>query len=142
MRKDERPTLNSIKKSPKFQPVVRLSDLVSKEEKAQLKAMGAKAPKQKRPYDDIDAFVAEVVARFGYDVYQKWNNGGIETKTLQKWVLAERARDRAQFIPLEGVIAHMVGACIRRNKKERAPKGPKEAQKIINLEIKAARGEG
>ena len=92
-------------------------------------------------YDDVDAFVAEVIARFGYDVYQKWNAGEIETKTLQKWVLAERARDRAQFIPLEGVIAHMVGACIRRHKKERAPKGPKEAQNIISAEIKAARGE-
>lgn len=139
MKKDESLTLNGIKKSPKLQQAIRLSDLVSKEEKAKLKP---KRPKKKRPYDDIDAFVAEVVARFGYDVYQKWNNGEIETKTLQKWVLAERARDRAQFIPLEGVIAHMVGACIRRNKKERAPKGPKEAQKIISLEIKAAKGEG
>lgn len=143
MRKDERPTLNDIRKSPKFQKVVRLSDLVTNEEKTKLRALNAKtSKKKKRPYDDIDAFVAEVIARFGYDVYQKWNNGEIETKTLQKWVLAERARDRAQFIPLEGVIAHMVGACIRRNEKERAPKGPKEAQKIISLEIKTARGEG
>ena len=122
----------------KLQPVVRLSDLVTKEEKAQL---APKTPKKKRPYDDVDAFVAEVVARFGYDVYRRWNAGQITTATLQKWVLAERARDRAQFIPLEGVIAHMVGACIRRTKKERAPKGPKEAQKIINLEIKMAKGE-
>lgn len=138
MRKDERLTLNGIKNSPKFERVVRLSDLVTKEEKAKLKPT---KPKKKRPYDDIDAFVAEVVARFGYGVYQKWNHGEIDTLTLQKWVLAERARDRSQFIPLEGVIAHMVGACIRRTKKEKAPKGPKEAQKIINLEIKAARGE-
>lgn len=138
MRKDERPTLDSIKNSSKFERVVRLSDLVTKEEKAKLKPT---KPKKKRPYDDIDAFVAEVVARFGYEVYQKWNHGEIDTLMLQKWVLAERARDRAQFIPLEGVIAHMVGACIRRTKKEKAPKGPKEAQKIISLEIKAARGE-
>lgn len=138
MRKAEQPTLNSIRKSPKFEKVVRLSDLVSKEEKAKLRPA---KPKKKRLYDNIDAFVAEVIARFGYEVYQKWNSGDIPTKTLQKWVLAERARDRAQFIPLEGVIAHMVGACIRRNKKEKAPKGPKEAQKIISLEIKAARGE-
>ena len=138
MRKDERPTLNSIRQSPKFDQVVRLSDLVSKEEKAKLKP---KRPEKRRSYDDIDAFVAEVIARFGYDVYRKWNAEEIETMTLQKWVLAERARDRAPFIPLEGVIAHMVGACIRRTKKERAPKGPKEAQKIISLEIKAAKGE-
>lgn len=138
MRKAEQPTLNSIRKSPKFEQVVRLSDLVTKEEKAKLKPA---KPKKKRPYDDIDAFVAEIIARFGYEVYQKWNLGEIETKALQRWVLAERARDRAQFIPLEGVIAHMVGACIRRTKKEKAPKGPKEAQKIISLEIKAAKGE-
>lgn len=139
MKEDERPTLSTIKKSPKLQPkVVRLSDLVSKEELVQLKP---KRPKKKRAYDDIDAFVAEIIARFGYDVYQKWNTEEIETKTLQKWLLAERARDRAQLIPLEGIIMHMVSACIKRHKKERAPKGPKEAQKIISAEIKAAKGE-
>lgn len=139
MKEDERPTLSTIKKSPKLQPkVVRLSDLVSKEELVQLKP---KRPKKKRSYDDIDAFVAEIIARFGYDVYQKWNTEEIETKTLQKWLLAERARDRAQLIPLEGIIMHMVSACIKRHKKERAPKGPKEAQKIISAEIKAAKGE-
>ena len=85
--------------------------------------------------------MAELIARFGFDVYRNWIAVEIDTMTLQKLVLGERALDRAQFIPLEGVIAHMVGACIRRTKKERAPKGPKEAQKIISLEIKAAKGE-
>lgn len=139
MKKDESLTLNSIKKSPKLQKkAVRLSDLVTKEEKAKLKP---KRPRKKRAYDDVDAFVAEVIARFGYNVYQKWNAGEIETTTLQKWVLAERARDKIQLIPLEGIIMHMVSACIKRHKKERAPKGPKEAQKIIAQEIKMAKGE-
>lgn len=139
MREDEKLTLANIKKSPKFEPkAIRLSDLVTEEERAALRK-----PKVKKPrfYDDVDAFVAEMIARFGYDVYERWNKGEITTKRISKWIAAERGRDRANWIPVESIICNMVGSCIRRHKKEKVPKGPKKAHDIMKADIKTARGE-
>lgn len=136
-------TLNDIRKSEKIAPKnVGVAQFLSKEDLRELKRNNAtRKRRKKRAFDDVDALIAEIIARFGYDTYKAWDNDEIDDAKMNRWLLAERARDRAQFIPLEGVIAHMVGACIRRHKKERAPKGPKEAQKIIAQEIKAAKGE-
>lgn len=135
-------TLNDIRKSPKLGRVARVSDFVSQEEMVQVQINNARGKKTKRQFDDIDSLVAEMIARFGYDFYKDWNAGKIEDAKVSRMLLAERARERAIFLPLEATICHMVGACIKRHKGEKAPKGPKEAQKIIKAELKVIRGEG
>lgn len=134
-------TLNDIRNSSKVK-VFQASELLTKEQKTKREQRRQTGRRKRRLFDDTDAYIAEIIARFGYDTYRAWNNDEIDEVKMNRWILAERARERAQFIPIEGVIAHMVGACIKRTKKERAPKGPKEAQKIIAQEIKAAKGEG
>lgn len=133
-------TLNEIRNSPRVK-VFQASELLTKEQKEKREQKRKTRRRKRRLFDDVDAYVAEIIARFGYDTYKAWKNDEIDDAKMNRWLLAERARERAQFIPLEGVIAHMVGACIKRAKKERTPKGPKEAQKIIAQEIKAAKGE-
>lgn len=134
-------TLNDIRNSSKVK-VFQASELLTNEQKAKCGQKRQARPRKRRLFDDVDAYVAEMIARFGYETYRAWKDDEIDDAKMNRWILAERARERAQFIPIEGVIAHMVGACIKRTKKERAPKGPKEAQKIIAQEIKAAKGEG
>lgn len=134
-------TLKNIRKSPKLAKEFRLSDFVSKEEVREVRQNNRRGKKKKRQFDDVDAYTAEIIARFGYDVYQKWNYGEIDSLKMQKWILAERARERSHWIPLESIVLYMVGACIKRHKREKAPKGLKMAQKIMKEDFKAMRGE-
>lgn len=134
-------TLKNLKKSPKLGRVSRASDFLTKEQQAELHAANARGKRSKRKFDDVDAYVAEIMARFGYDAYQAWNNGEISADTMNRMLIAERAREKALLLPLENIIINMVGSCIRRAPKQRAPKGPKNAQKIIKDEAKIARGE-
>lgn len=140
-RKDEKLTLNDIKKSPKLAEAqaIRLSDLVSQEEKAKYGRKSQKAAR-KRPYDDVDAFVAEIIARFGYDVYQKWNTGEISMEKLSKWVLAERAREKQTIVGLEALIVSAVAGSNHGGKHGKAPKTLKLAYKILSQEQKLAEG--
>lgn len=134
-------TLNKIRQSPKMGDKFGASDFLTKAELEELAKTNRRGKKSKRQFDDVDAYGAEIIARFGYDTYQKWNYGKIDPNQMAKWVMAERARERQHWIPLESIIINMVGACIRRHKGEPAPKGPKAAQKILNGDMKAMRGE-
>lgn len=136
-------TLGDIKRSPKLRKnsVVQLSDLMTPEEKAKRAQAKAKITKKRRKFDEIDAYSAEILARFGYSVWKDWNAGMFPNDKMRRFILAERARDERQMLDLEAVIIAMVGACIRRNKGEQAPQGPKRAQEIINDKIKRAKGE-
>lgn len=133
-------TLNNIRNSPRVK-VFQASELLTNEQKEEREKKQKARPKKKRQFDDVDAFTAEIMARFGYDAYLAWNKGEIKHETMLHMIAAERARERAAWIPLESIIISIVGSCIRRSKKEKPPKGPKKAQDIIKLEIKTARGE-
>ncbi|MCM1218193.1 MAG: hypothetical protein NC548_27220 [Lachnospiraceae bacterium] len=137
-------TLNEVRKSPKLnkaQRTYRVSDFLTKEQKEAREKRKHEAKKTKRLFDPVDAYVAEIMARFGYDVYEKWNKGEIDDQRMQRLLAAERAREKAYILPLETIIAQLVKDCIRRTKKEKKPTGPKEAAKIIKVEAKIARGE-
>lgn len=128
---------------PTKKTTFRASDLPNQEKIKALREKAKKSAKtaKKRKYDEIDAYCAEILARFGYEVYQKWNNGEIREEQMAKWVYAERARDKVNILNLEAIIMAMVGSCIRRGKKDPKPKGPGIAQKIYNEEVKTAKGE-
>lgn len=135
-------TLNDIRKSPKLAEVSRVSDFLTKDEQNELHITNMVGKRsQKRKFDAIDAYCAEIIARFGYDTYKAWNNGELDDKLVARMIDAERARERASWLPIETIVINMVGSCIKRQKGEPAPKGPKAAQKIMKIEVKAARGE-
>lgn len=135
-------TLKDIRKSPKLMKVSRASDFMSKNEHDELRAanmMGKRSSERK--FDAVDAYCAEIIARFGYDAYKAWNSGELDSKLVARMVEAERARERAGWLPIETIVINMVGSCIRRQKGEPQPKGPKAAQKIMKVEVQTARGE-
>lgn len=134
-------TLKNIRKSPRLNPepkTYRVSDFLTNEQKEARKKRKKQHKKNKRKFDEVDSRVAEIIARFGYDVYEKWNNWEIEDERMERLLCAERAREKAYILPLESIVAHLVKDCIRRHKKEKKPKGPQEAAKIINVEMKIA----
>lgn len=134
-------TLNQIKRSPKLGRQARASDFLTEDDRRKLQQTNARGKRIKRRFDDVDAYIAEMIARFGYEAYLAWNRGEIAQEKMNKMILAERARERAAWIPVEGIIISMVGSCIKRSKKEKAPKGPKRAQEIVKNEVKMAKGE-
>lgn len=135
-------TLNQVRKSPKLiEGSPRVSDFLTKEQKeARLKRQKAKQ-KSNRKFDAVDAYVAEIISRFGYDVYEKWNSGEIPEEKMAKLIAAERAREKAYLLPFETLVAQLIKDCIRRSKKDKRASGPKEAAKILKDEAKKARGE-
>lgn len=142
MRELEKLTLNQVKKSPKIsQKTFRASDFLTSQEQQELRESNLKGRKSRRKFDEIDQFAAEIMHRFGYDAYLAWNNGEIEQKRMEKYILAERSRESASLADLLGVIMSMVGSCIKREKGQPAPKGPKIANKILRDVLKTAKGE-
>lgn len=137
-------TLKNVReKSDKLKPVktFRASDFLTKDEQEELKRINAAGKKAKRKFDDVDAFVAEIIARFGWEVYQLWDAGKIENQEMQKWILAERSREKANIMGLYSLIYSTVTSCIKLEKGQKKPKGLKIAQSIIKAETKLAKGE-
>lgn len=119
----------------------RLSDFVSQEDIEELRRSNTRGKRGKRQFDDVDALAAEIIARFGYELYKDWNAGLFDHTKLMRMLSGERARERAAWIPVETIIEAMVGSCIKRHKGDKAPKGPKIVRKIIKSDIKTAQGE-
>lgn len=104
-------TLSSVrKKLHSKEHVTRISDFLTEDEKKTLREANSKGAPSKRLFDDVDAFCAEMVARFGYEVYEKWNSGLISDEKISRWLMAERARERGRLTNLEGIIIATVGS--------------------------------
>ena len=136
-------TLEKVRKSVKItERTHRVSDFLSKEQKAkiaqkrEIKAMQGGS----RGFDDIDAYSAEILARFGYDAWQAWQNGQIKAEKMAKMILAERARAKTELLGLEAIILSSVAGANNPTKGGHAPKSLKNAIKIFKNEQKAAKG--
>lgn len=135
-------TLNGIRNAlPKTGKAFRVSDFLTKEDQEQRRQRKLKQKSKKQLFDRSDAIVAEMIGRFGYQFYKDWNEGRIDEEWAYRMLNAERAREAADRLKIESVICHLVKDCIRRNKGEKRPTGPKMAAKIIKLETKIAMGE-
>lgn len=115
----------------------RLQELRRKAKQSESERHSAK----KKRFDKWDAYSAEIIARFGYETYQRWNEGEIEIAQMEKWLNAERARDKGNLLNLEAIIISLVTSCVRYQKGEQRPKGPEHARKIYKEEAKIAKGE-
>ena len=138
-------TLDAVRKSPKVASeasgkMTRLTDFMTKDEKELLWHSNHVGKVKKKQFDEIDAYMAEIMARFGYDAYLAWQKGDITTKRMNTLLAAERARDVESRLSLEMLINILVRDCIKWNKGEKKPKGPKLASKIIRDNVKRAKG--
>lgn len=135
-------TLRQVRQSPKLSMgAPRVSDFLTKDQKDARQMRKANQRKAKRKFNDADAYVAEIIARFGYEAYEKWDKYEIPEEKMERLIAAERAREKANLLPLEIMLAQLIKDCIRRSKKEKKPTGPKEAAKILKDEAKKAMGE-
>ena len=120
---------------------VRVSDFLSKEQKIQMKlAREERALSKNRKFDDVDAISAEILARFGWDAWNSWQNGQISVKKMNRMLLAERARQKREIYGLESIILASIAGANNPTKSGHAPKSLKNAIKILKSEHKQAKG--
>lgn len=134
-------TLNKIKQSPKLGRQARASDFLTQADREKLQQANIRGKRGKKQFDDVDAYVAKMIARFGYDFYQKWNAEDLDPDWVSRLMKAEDARERANWVPFEGFIRAVIQGGVPTYKPKHAPKIGKQVPKIIKAEIKAARGE-
>lgn len=136
----EKLTLDTVKKSEKLATRVhRASDFLANDQKIEIQRYRANK-KNRRPYDAVDAYVAEILARFGYEAYQAWQGGDFPPEKMARLVAAERARERQNFLGLEGIIIASVAGANHPAKGGHTPKSLKTALKIFKREQSLARG--
>lgn len=115
------------------------SDFLTAEERHKIHENNRKS-KKNRKFSPVDAYIAEIIARFGWETYQAWNRGEIAQTTMGRYLEAERARDVAKTLGLESIIiASLQGA---QQPMKRGAKRPIEvAHKILERQEKQAKGE-
>lgn len=135
-------TLDNVKNSAKpVERVHRVSDFLSKKQKIELsQAHDERSTIKNRGFDEIDAYSAEILGRFGYEAWQAWQCGQIKAEKMAKMVLAERARGKRELLGLEGLILASVSGANNPTKGGHAPKSLKNAIKIFKSEQKQAKG--
>ena len=137
----EKNTLQSIKSSPKMaEQNFRPSDFLSQSEMDELHEANANRGKIVKRYDEIDAFEAEILERFGWNTLQAYQNGTISVEQVSRYIFAARARDAADRYALEMVIVSAVAGANNPNKHGKAPKSLKQAVDIVKTEYKRAKG--
>lgn len=136
-------TLGNVKQSAKLVGgrVYQASDFMTKDERLELQKRHytAKSSRPKR-FDQVDALVAEILARFGWETYKAWQNGELTTERMVRLLCAERARARAEKLSLEAILLSMIGACVQKPKSGGIPRGVRNAHKIYKEEVEIAKG--
>ena len=135
-------TLNQVKKSEKVTTrTVRVSDFLSNEKRIELRmAQEARSAEKRRGFDEIDAYSAEILGRFGYNAWLAWQTGQIKGEKMAKMVLAERARAKRELLGVETMILAVGAGANNPTKAGHAPKSLRNAIKILKDEQKQAKG--
>lgn len=140
MRKSEL-TLDVVKQSPKVtEKSFQISDFLSSDEQDALHEAVYRGKQNRRLFDEVDALTAEITARFGYEVYMRWNAGEFDDDKMARWLAAERAREYTHLSELSGIIYAMVSACVRVEKGRPRPRGPKAARNLLTKMNSKAQG--
>lgn len=117
----------------------RASDFLTKEQIDEVHESNIKGKKKAR-FDKVDAYIAEILARFGYDTYVAWKFGEIDAKYMAKYIEAERARDVQNRLMIENVIVASVAGANNATEGGHPPKSLKTAIKMLKNEQKLAKG--
>lgn len=132
-------TLNKVKEKAQTK-TFRASDFLTDEEKEQRVKAKATAKRAERLYTAVDSYIAEIIARFGYDAYRAWLSGEISEDKMYRLVLAERSREKRLLFPIENLIVASVAGANQPTKNGRTPKSLKVAIKVLNEEQEKANG--
>lgn len=131
-------TLDNARKAAKVK-TFRASDFLTKEEMDEVHESNIKGKKNEN-FDVIDAYIAEILARFGYDTYVAWKFGEIDERHMMKYIEAERAREARNRLMIENVIVASVAGANNPTKGGHPPKSLKTAIKMLKHEQKLAKG--
>ena len=131
-------TLNKVKQNAKVRNF-RASDFLTEKELDEVHESNLKGKKTKG-FDSVDAYIAEIIARFGYDTYVAWKFGEIGEKQMVKYLKAERARDVQNRLMIENIIVASMAGANNPTKGGHMPKSLKAAIKMIKSEEKLAKG--
>lgn len=137
----EKTTLKSLKNSPKLaEQHFRPSDFLTKQQQYELREANARGRTIVRPYDEIDAFAAEILARFGWETYRAWQMGEFSQEKALRFIAAERARDASRSFDIEQVIYAATLGANNPTKAGKLPKSAKKTAEILNEHLKRAKG--
>ena len=131
-------TFNEIKKTARVKSF-RASDFLTDEQIEEVHESNIKG-KKNTSFDVIDAYIAEIIARFGYDTFVAWKFGEIGEEQMMKYIQAERAREVQNRLMIESVIVASVAGANNPTKGGHMPKSLKSAIKMIKSEEKLAKG--
>lgn len=131
-------TLNNVKETAKVKNF-RARDFLTDEQVEEVKAANIKG-KKKSSFDAIDSYIAEIIARFGYDTFVAWKFGEISEIQMAKYIEAERSRDAMQRLMIENIIVASVAGANNPTKGGQTPKSLKAALKMIQAEQNLAKG--
>ena len=142
MKMHETLTLDNIKQRPSLTEgrEFRASDFLTEDEQQELREVNARGRNIRRPFDEVDSFAAEIMARFGWDAYQAWLDGRFNPEKAMRFIAAERARQKREMLPLEAIILNAMAGANHPTKHKSTPKGLKQAVKIMKSETKQAKG--
>ena len=142
-------TLQTARESLKDkEQVFRASDFLPERKIEELHEINARGRRIVRPYDEIDAFAAEVLARFGWHTYRAWKTMErdadgqplMTTDQLFKYIAAERARTTAEGLPLQYTVVGAMAGANRPTKHKNAPKSLKNTIRFLKEQQKRAKG--
>lgn len=132
-------TLNKVKETA-VKREFRASDFLTQEQMDEVHESNIRG-KKRANFDEIDAYIAEILARFGYGAYQAWKCGDISAEDMARFVQAERARDARSRLPIENIFVASIAGANNPTKGGHAPKSLKTAIKMLKREEKIAKGE-
>lgn len=132
-------TLNKVKEKAQTK-TFRASDFLTDEEKEQRVKAKATAKRAEKLYTAVDSYIAEIIARFGYDAYRAWLSGEISEDKMYRLVLAERSREKRLLFPIENLIVASVAGANQPTKNGNTPKSLKVAIKMLKEEQEKANG--
>lgn len=131
-------TLDNVKKTIKKHEY-RASDFLTDKQMEEVHQSNIKG-KKNNSFDAVDAYIAEILARFGYDAFVAWKFGEISEIQMAKYIEAERARDARNRLALENVIVTSVAGANNPAKGGHMPRSLKTAINILKQEEKLAKG--
>ena len=131
-------TLDEARKIATKKRNFRASDFLTEDEQKEIRKNNAKGKAEL--FNVVDAYAAEILARFGYDTYMAWKAGDISNDRMQKFILAERARDAQRLFPLENIIVASVAGANNPTRGGHTPKSLQMAIKILKQEQERANG--
>lgn len=131
-------TLKNVKETAQVK-TFRASDFLTDEQIDEVHESNAKG-KKSAGFNEIDAYIAEIIARFGYETYVAWKFGEIGEEQMAKYIEAERAREIRSRLMIENVIVASVAGANNPTKGGHMPKSLKSAIKMLKKEQELAKG--